>query len=56
MWVQMMIQHHEGAIAMARTELSQGSNGQAKELAQAIIDGQSKEVATMRALLKAGLG
>lgn len=55
MWVQMMIQHHEGAIAMAHTELSQGSNGQARELARAIIDGQSKEIATMQALLKAGV-
>lgn len=55
MWVQMMIKHHEGAVAMARTELSQGSNGQAKQLAQAIIDAQSTEIATMRALLKSGL-
>lgn len=51
MWVQMMITHHQGAIAMARTELTDGSDADAKKLAQAIIEGQSHEIATMTALL-----
>lgn len=51
MWLQMMIKHHEGAIAMARTELTEGSDPDAKKLAQAIVDGQSKEIATMNSLL-----
>lgn len=55
MWMQMMIKHHERAVAVARTELSQGSNGEAKQLAQAIIDARTKEIATMRALLKSAL-
>ncbi|KGN29759.1 hypothetical protein N802_11450 [Knoellia sinensis KCTC 19936] len=51
MWLQMMIKHHQGAITMARTELADGADADAKALAQAIIDGQSDEIATMTALL-----
>ncbi|WP_245617336.1 DUF305 domain-containing protein [Knoellia subterranea] len=51
MWLQMMIEHHQGAIAMARTELTAGSDADAKKLAQAIIEGQSHEIATMTSLL-----
>lgn len=51
MWLQMMIKHHEGAIVMARTELTEGADPDAKKLAQAIVDGQSKEIATMNSLL-----
>ena len=54
LWLEMMVEHHEGAIAMARTELTSGASPQAKELAQAIIDGQAKEIATMKALLAQG--
>ena len=50
MWVQMMIAHHEGAVVMARTELAEGANPEAKQLAQAIIDSQSAEIAEMRSL------
>jgi uncharacterized protein (DUF305 family) len=52
MFLQMMIQHHEGAIDMARDELDQGGNSDAQQLAQAIIDGQSAEIEAMRQLLK----
>ena len=51
MWLQMMIQHHQGAIDMAKTELSQGSNTDAKALAQKIIDGQQSEITEMKGLL-----
>lgn len=51
MWLEMMIKHHDGAIAMARTELTEGADPEAKKLAQAIVDGQSKEIATMNSLL-----
>ena len=51
MWLQMMIDHHKGAIEMANTELSAGSDPGAKKLAQAIIEGQSHEIATMTAML-----
>ncbi|MBM7773979.1 uncharacterized protein (DUF305 family) [Actinokineospora baliensis] len=37
-WLTMMIAHHQGAVEMARTELAQGANPEAKKLAQRIID------------------
>jgi uncharacterized protein (DUF305 family) len=45
-----MIKHHTGAIAMARTELKEGSNPDAKKLAQAIIDTQEAEITAMKQL------
>ena len=55
LWLQLMIKHHEGAVAMAKTQLSQGQSPDAKTLAQAVIDGQTKEIATMTALLKTSM-
>lgn len=52
LWVTMMTEHHQGAIAMATTELADGQNAEAKALAQTIIGAQTKEVATMTALAK----
>ncbi len=51
MWLGMMIQHHQGAVDMAKTELSKGSNADAKALAQKIIDAQQAEITEMRGLL-----
>jgi uncharacterized protein (DUF305 family) len=51
MWLQMMIRHHQGAVTMAQTELATGQNGDAKQLAQQIIDAQNKEIDTMTGLL-----
>ena len=51
MFLEMMIEHHEGAIAMSETELSDGANDEAKELAQEIIDAQQAEIDLMRELL-----
>jgi uncharacterized protein (DUF305 family) len=53
MWLDMMIPHHEGAIEMAKSELDQGSNADAKKLAQGIVDAQQREIAEMRNLLAA---
>lgn len=53
MWLQMMTKHHQGAIAMGRTELTRGASGEAKTLARTIIAGQTKEIAQMRSLLGA---
>ncbi|HEY5247167.1 MAG TPA: DUF305 domain-containing protein [Dermatophilaceae bacterium] len=50
-WLQMMIKHHQGAVAMAKTALDQGSNPEAKKLAQSIIDGQSAEISEMNSIL-----
>ena len=50
MWVQMMIKHHQGAVDMAKTQLEQGSNAEAKDLAQKIIDAQEAEIKEMQGL------
>lgn len=51
MWLQMMTEHHTGAVDMAQTELRDGQNPEAKALAQKIIDAQQAEIATMKQLL-----
>ncbi|MFI9401282.1 DUF305 domain-containing protein [Nocardia sp. NPDC052316] len=50
-WLTMMIEHHTGAVAMAETELAQGTNGESKALARSIIDSQRAEIDTMRGML-----
>ncbi|MET7996638.1 DUF305 domain-containing protein [Amycolatopsis sp. NPDC005232] len=50
-WLELMIQHHSGAVAMARTELAQGSSADAKAMAQRIVDTQEAEITTMKSLL-----
>jgi uncharacterized protein (DUF305 family) len=50
-WMEMMIDHHNGAIAMADTELANGVNPDAKALASSIISAQQAEIATMRTML-----
>ena len=52
MWLDMMIEHHQGAVDMAKTELDKGSNAGAKALAQKIIDAQQAEITEMQGLLQ----
>ncbi len=47
----MMTKHHQGAVQMATTELSQGQHPAAKSLAQSIIKSQTAEIARMKTLL-----
>ncbi|MGW4497979.1 DUF305 domain-containing protein [Micromonospora sp. NPDC004336] len=47
----MMIAHHEGAVTMARDELSRGVNAEAKALAGQIVATQQAEIDTMRGIL-----
>ena len=54
MWLTTMIEHHQGAVAMAETELKDGTFPAAKALAQTIIDAQNGEIETMKKIL-AGL-
>ena len=51
MFLTMMIGHHQGAVTMARTELDKGKHPPAKQLAQAIVDAQQKEISEMQGLL-----
>jgi uncharacterized protein (DUF305 family) len=53
MWLTMMIEHHEGAIAMAETELAEGSDEDARMLAQDIVDAQRAEITQMEQMLQA---
>ena len=50
MWVSMMIEHHTGALDMAKTELASGQNPDAKALAQSIVTSQTAEITTMKQL------
>ena len=51
MWLQTMIKNHQGAVAISRTELAQGSNPDNKKLAQAIIDAQSADITQMSSMM-----
>ena len=48
----MMIEHHEGAIEMAKTEQSEGEFPEAVEVAKEIERAQAEEIQTMQDLLK----
>ncbi|WP_456819646.1 DUF305 domain-containing protein [Cellulomonas sp. URHB0016] len=50
-FLDLMIAHHKGAIAMAEQELANGSNPDALSLATKISTDQRAEIATMTALL-----
>ena len=46
-----MIEHHKGAVAMVQDEIDNGQNPDALRLAQAIKDRQTAEIETMESLL-----
>ncbi|MGB3769919.1 MAG: DUF305 domain-containing protein [Rhodococcus sp. (in: high G+C Gram-positive bacteria)] len=50
-WLSMMIAHHTGAIEMANTEIADGSNPDAQEMARTIVATQQREIDTMQRLL-----
>ena len=51
LFLAMMIEHHEGAIEMAETELDEGRYVPARDLAEGIVSGQQEEIDTMESLL-----
>jgi uncharacterized protein (DUF305 family) len=51
LWLELMIQHHEGAVKMSKSEVSGGKNPDAIALAEAIISGQQAEITAMESLL-----
>lgn len=51
MWLEMMVEHHEGAVEMAETEQDDGQFKDAVNLAGQIIDAQKQEIETMNDLL-----
>lgn len=50
LFLDQMVQHHEGAIEMADLELNDGQNADALELAQKIIEDQTAEIEFMQTL------
>lgn len=54
MFLTMMIKHHQGAIAMAKTEQRRGAYGPAKKMAADIVTTQTAEITQMRTMLGTG--
>ncbi|MEU8351401.1 DUF305 domain-containing protein [Streptomyces sp. NPDC048845] len=51
LFLTMMIEHHEGAVKMAETELKQGAYRPARDLAAEIVKAQTGEIKRMKQLL-----
>lgn len=51
MWVEMMVEHHEGAVVMSTEAMGRALRPEVKELARAIIDAQQAEIRMMRGWL-----
>jgi uncharacterized protein (DUF305 family) len=51
LFLEQMVMHHEGAIEMAETEVTDGENPDAIQMAETIVSTQSDEIATMQNLL-----
>lgn len=50
MWLEMMTEHHEGAVEMAETEIEDGKFPDAIALAEEIVEGQTAEIEQMEQL------
>lgn len=51
-FLELMTEHHRGAVEMAEAQLRAGQNPEALELAQQIIDDQTTEIALMATMLE----
>lgn len=51
MWLEMMIEHHQGAVEMARSVLDEGQYEPARKVAETIIETQQAEIEEMEGLL-----
>ncbi|HKP40961.1 DUF305 domain-containing protein [Mycobacterium sp.] len=51
LWLESMISHHQGAIEMAKAEIANGDNADAKALAQNIVTTQEAEIGQMKQML-----
>ena len=52
MWLEMMIEHHDGAVTMAEAQVANGASPEAIEMAEAIAESQEAEITEMEALLR----
>lgn len=51
MWLEMMVEHHEGAVEMAQEEQDNGQYKPAVDLAGAVVETQTAEIDKMKTLL-----
>jgi uncharacterized protein (DUF305 family) len=51
LWLKSMIGHHQGAIEMAKAEIANGANADAKNLAQQAVTTQQAEITQMKQML-----
>jgi uncharacterized protein (DUF305 family) len=51
LWLESMISHHQGAIEMAKAEIANGDNVDAKALANQIVTTQEAEIGQMKQML-----
>ncbi|WP_017611866.1 DUF305 domain-containing protein [Nocardiopsis salina] len=51
LFLELMIEHHEGAVDMAETVLEDGTSPEARELAEEIVDTQEEEIEQMHGML-----
>jgi uncharacterized protein (DUF305 family) len=54
LWLESMIGHHQGAIGMAKAEIANGENVDAKRLADDIVNAQQAEIGQMKQMLEGG--
>ncbi|BCI50874.1 hypothetical protein NIIDNTM18_01520 [Mycolicibacterium litorale] len=52
LWLESMISHHQGAVEMAKAEIANGDNPEAKALAEQIVAAQEAEIARMKQMLE----
>lgn len=51
MFLELMVEHHEGAVEMAQSEIDQGENSDAIAMAEKVISDQQSEIEHMQQLL-----
>ncbi len=51
LWLQMMVEHHRGAVEMAQIEQTDGASDDAKQLAANIVAAQQAEITTMNRMV-----
>jgi uncharacterized protein (DUF305 family) len=54
LWLQSMISHHQGAIEMAKAEVTNGQNVDIKRMAETMVDTQQAEITQMKQMLEGG--
>jgi uncharacterized protein (DUF305 family) len=50
-WVEMMIEHHEGAVEIAETEIAEGEHPDATAMAESILETQRAEIEQLESML-----